>query len=444
MPAEGTAVQSKDRRGGLRALLDIVGRQSRNFHVMLRWHVAGGLIGGLAGSYLGMYPYDLGASVAEVGYLTSVNALSACVPALIGGALAQKYGRKRLVLYIWPFYIAFYVLTATATSWLYLIPAYLVYSVAYAGDPALGALYADSLDEETRAEAVSLDSTLSGILALTMPPIGAFIVEYLGGIRNPDSLRIFYGFYVVFHVLTMVYFWRWLQDDERYEEKESVREALRSINGLFTEGKVRRYLAFTIISSLSAGLSAPFVTIYIFSEVGVHPTFVGLMAAVSTGITYLALNLGAWWSDRTGRKAPIAVGYVLSASALVALAFADTTTTFFTYYILAALTAIGSAASSALVLEYVPSDLRSRYLGINEALMLLCIAAGTPVGGLIYASLGAKALFTVQAALQCFLVLPYFLLAIPETRRHGVRTPARLLRHPRIPSWLTLHPKTHH
>jgi len=348
------------------------------------------------------------------------------------------------VLYIWPSYVAFYLFMIMASSWLFLIPAYLVYAIAYAGDPAYGSLYADSLDEETRAEALSLDSTLSGMLAFLMPPIGGFLVEYFGGIRNPNSLRAFYGLYAVFHALTMVYFWRSLQDDGRYKKNGSIRESLESLNGIFMEGRIRRYLAFTIISSLTASLSAPFVTIYIFSGVGAPPTFVGMMATISTGITYLMLNLGAWWSDRIGRKPLVAMGYVLSALALMALALADTTASLLPYYLLAALAVIGSAASSALVQEYVPSDLRPRYFGVNEALTLLCLSAGSPLGGLIYASLGAQALFRIQSALQCFVVLPYFLLAIPETKKRGMRTPARLLRRPRIPSWLTLHPRTHH
>lgn len=167
------------------------------------------------------------------------------------------------------------------------------------------------------------------------------------------------------------------------------------------------------------------------------------MASLSTGITFLVLNLGAWWSDKVGRKALIAIGYILSASALLALAFANNVTSLLPYYIIASLAAIGSAANSALVQEYVPSDLRSRYFGAIEALMLLCLAIGPLLGGIIYASLGPQVLFSVQAFLQYFLILPYFLLAIPETRQR-TRTPAHLLRRPRIPCWLTLHPKTHH
>jgi len=98
------------------------------------------------------------------------------------------------------------------------------------------------------------------------------------------------------------------------------------------------------------------------------------MASLSTGITFLVLNLGAWWSDKVGRKALIAIGYILSASALLALAFANNVTSLLPYYIIASLAAIGSAANSALVQEYVPSDLRSRYFGAIEALMLLCLA----------------------------------------------------------------------
>ncbi len=443
MPTEGPATLARGRKLSLRRLGNIIKRQDRNFRVILFWHIVGGLLGGLSGSYLGMYPYDLGATITEVGYLTSVNALSACVPALVGGALAQKYGKKRIVLYIWPSYVGFFLLMMAAPNWLFLVPAYLVYAIAYAGDPAFVSLYADSLDEETRAEAISIDSTISGMLALLMPPVGGFLVEYFGGIRNPNSLRIFYGLYSVFHATTMVYFWKSLQDDGPHRNDESIRKSLGSLNAILIESRVRRYLVFTIISSLTAGLSAPFVTIYIFSEIGVSPTFVGIMTAASTGITYIILNLGAWWSDRVGRKTPIVMGYIFSASALVTLAFANTADSLLIYYFIAALTAIGSAANSALVYEYVPSDLRSRYFGAREGLTLLCLSIGPPIGGIIYALLGAKFLFLIQAGSQYFLILPYFLIAIPETKKTKVRTPARFLRRPRIPDWLILHPRTH-
>jgi MFS family permease len=444
MPAEEKTVLKERRKWSFRSLKAILERQSQNFRVIMAWHIAAGLLGGLAGSYLGMYPYNLGATLTEVGYLTSINALSACLPALLGGALAQKYGRKRLILWIWPSYVFFYIIMALAPSWHFIILAYLIYSIAYAGDPALGSLYADSLDQDTRAEAISLDSTISGILSLIMPPIGGFLIEYFGGIRNPNSLRPFYGLYAAFHAMTLLYFWKCLRDDGFYENDKGLWKTIESLGSIFKEGRLRRYLIFTVLASLTSGLSAPFVTIYIFSELGASPTFIGLMASLSTGLTYLALNLGALWSDRIGRKVPMGLGYLFSASALMILSLAKDTALLIPYYIASAMTAIGGAASSALIQEYVPQDLRSRYFGTNEAIMLLCLAAGPTIGGVIYASYGARALFWLQAFLQGFLILPYFFLAIPETRKPKERHPARFLRRPRIPSWLVLHPKTHH
>ncbi|MFB0504199.1 MAG: MFS transporter [Candidatus Bathyarchaeia archaeon] len=371
----------------------------------------------MAGSYLGMYPYDLGATIVEVGFLSSINYLSASIPAFVGGVLTHKYGRKRLLLYVWPSYVGFYLLTMIAPNWLFLIPAYLVYSIAYAGDPALSSIYADSLDENTRAEAVSILSTLSGISGLFMPPIGGLLIEYFGGIRNSNSLRVFYGLYTAFHALTIAYFYRYLEDDGICGASQNLRKALGSLKAIFEEGRMRNYLIFVILTSITSGLSLPFTTIYIFSEIGASSTSVGILTAISSGITYLTLNLGAWWSDRAGRKLPIILSFILSSSALTFLALADNPYSLFSYYLLVGLSAIGNAASTALLLEYVPSELRPQYFGVRETLMLLCLSISPPLGGFIYASIGAKALFLTHALIQGFIVIPFFLIAIPETRK---------------------------
>jgi MFS family permease len=79
----------------------------------------------------------------------------------------------------------------------------------------------------------------------------------------------------------------------------------------------------SLCSDLSHEMATTILPLFIAGQIAASPFALGLIEGISDGLASYFKFLGGWWTDRTGRRKPVAVaGYTLTALATSSFALA--------------------------------------------------------------------------------------------------------------------------
>ena len=106
--------------------------------------------GGFTTAYYSLYVRELGASPFVIGLISSLASLVVGLMRIPGGYFADTYGRKKIIV-IFTFVAGFsYLIFAAAPDWKSIVLATKVLNLSFVYFPALNALEADSIPEDSR------------------------------------------------------------------------------------------------------------------------------------------------------------------------------------------------------------------------------------------------------------------------------------------------------
>ncbi len=100
--------------------------------------------------YRSLYILELGASKEVLGALLMIETVGGMVFQLPGGVLADRFGRKKIMLLSAIIGLGSPLIYLLATSWVHIAPALLLASTSALSRPAYNALIAESLPPEKR------------------------------------------------------------------------------------------------------------------------------------------------------------------------------------------------------------------------------------------------------------------------------------------------------
>lgn len=421
-------------RAYIRSVREVIDRQPQNFRFWILVYVLSGVYSGLFGAFIGMYPRTLGATAAQIGFISSVAAIVAWVPQLLGGFLTDRYGRRWLLAGGWIFEAAMCLISYFARDWTWLLVSAIVASLGAFGGSASGAFMAESINEKDRAKGTMLLSILAAIPVIALPPVGAALISKLGGVKDAGALRIYFLLNLVRILVLFAYFS--LRTTETLGTRRNLSkgfsvfgELLSDLRELVALKRVRIYLAYTLMSGFASYLVGPFQAIIIYEVIGASPVFIGFLTSVSTVISYAAMTLGAVWSDRVGRKKPIIVASVISGIGWAFFLFARHQNMLIPFYIITSFSAVSGGAASALVMEYVPTSMRGRWYGTVNFVSLIPGAIAPVVGGWLFDNFSPRTPYYIFYIICFPIIVPFFLKFIPETMGSSRAEPTQDGRH---------------
>ncbi len=404
----------------LRSALEMMERQPANFRFWVVVYIFSGIYSGLFGPYIGMFPRALGATAAQIGLITAVASAAAWIPQLLGGFLSDRYGRRWLLAGGWIFEAGMCLVSYFARDWTWLLVSGIIASLGAFGGSASAAFFAESLNDKDRAKGTSMLATIAAIPVIALPPVGAALITKLGGVQNADALRIYFLLSLVRIVVIFAYF-----ATKTTETLEVRREVSRGSNilaqlagdlrELIAIKRVRMYLGYTLIASFSGQLVGPFQAIMVYEIIGATPVFIGFLTSMSSIIAYIAMNIGAVWSDRIGRKKPIILASAFSGAGWIFFLIARDQSMLVPFYVLTSVAALSGGAGSALAMEYVPSRMRGRWYGTLSFVSLIPGLFAPILGGWLFDTFSPRTPYYIFYFLSFAVIVPYFLKYIPET-----------------------------
>jgi MFS family permease len=275
---------------------------------------------------IGKEEFDLASNAAVLSFIVAFGLVKALTN-LGAGALAQRLGRRRLLIAGWAVALPVPVLIATAPSWAWIVAANVllginqglawsmtvVMKIDLVGPKRRG--FALGLNEAAGYGGVALAAGLSGWLATEFAARDVVVVA--GAVIA-----------VVAFLLSVLF----VRDTSAHVALEQthhpdadgnpprLREAFAQAS--YRVPALRSSSQAGLVNNLNDGLAWGLVPLFLAAH-GAGVAEVGLVAAIYPGVWSVAQIATGYWSDSVGRKPLIVAGMLVQAGALVVLALSN-------------------------------------------------------------------------------------------------------------------------
>ncbi|MCD6242745.1 MFS transporter [Candidatus Bathyarchaeota archaeon] len=413
-----------------------------NFLILIISWILMDFVNELPGTYYPDYVVNLGGTPTILGIISAVSFLALALVQFPGGYLADKYGRKWLVSSL-TFGVAIsYIFYAVAPSWHFILIGALFANLCLLYQPALNALFADSLPPEKRGMGFSIVNLITSVSTTPAPLIAMFLVTTYGPILG---MRIAYVIVTIFYFAAAVVRLK-LKESMKNVDKLDLKDAVKSIPRSLREGievwrRVPRSTFFLFLSRLILGsafaMCQPLFQIYAFYvlQIGGAPNpnlppdqdpalqlariYWGYaMMVVVVCMIILSFPVGRL-IDKIGRKKPLILAGLLIIPATLLFVYGNYLTLFISFPIVSLSQLLMFSSFQALFADLVAQDKRGTVTGSMNFFSYIFMAVGGFIGGLLYDKVSPQfpfLLIPVLSVPSTLLVLFYVHEPKPEDR----------------------------
>jgi MFS family permease len=300
------------------------------FSLLVAVNVFVGAMVGLERSALpliGREDFDLASSAAVLSFIAAFGLVKALTN-LGAGALAERIGRRRLLIAGWAVALPVPLLVATAPSWAWIVAANVllgvnqgltwsmtvVMKIDLVGPRRRG--LALGLNEAAGYGGVALAAGLSGLLAAELAARDVLVVAGAVVAGAAFLLSVLFVRDTGPHVA--------LEQVRHHPGADGNAPRLRQAfaQASYRVPALRSASQAGLVNNLNDGLAWGLVPLFLAAH-GAGVAEVGLVAAIYPGVWSVAQIATGAWSDRIGRKPPIVAGMLVQAAALLVLALSD-------------------------------------------------------------------------------------------------------------------------
>jgi MFS family permease len=385
---------------------------------------------------IGRDDFGIDSSAAVLSFIVAFGLVKALTN-LGAGALAERLGRRRLLIAGWAVALPVPLLIAVAPSWGWIVAANVllgmnqglawsmtvVMKIDLVGPKRRG--FALGLNEAAGYGGVALAAGLSGLLAAEFAARDVLIIAGAVIAVTAFLLSVFFVRDTGAHVA--------LEQAEHHPEADDTAPPLREAfaQASYRVPALRSASQAGLVNNLNDGLAWGLVPLFLAAN-GAGVAAVGLVAAVYPGVWSVAQIATGAWSDAIGRKPLIVAGMLVQAAALAVLALSNGAIGI--AVAAAALLGIGTAlvypTLIAAISDAVSPVARASVVGVYRFWRDMGYAAGALIAGLTADALGYGGAIALVAVLTASSGL-WVLIDMPN-RSSGLRASFGAQREP---SW---------
>lgn len=387
---------------------------------------SGSIVAGASG--LTLWAKDLNLSSFAVGLLgaISANAFGSAIGALIGGRLADKYGRKLIYTYDMLVYMLGILITIFSVNFPMLLTGFLITGIAVgAGVPASWTYISEISDSDNRAKHIGVSQFAWSC--------GPAIIFFLGVVLSPLGLL---GNRIIFGSLFIVAFIAWtlqrqlkesaLWEEERRKEQQAVKNGAKKrhpYKRLFSNMVSVKSLLFLIgvymFWNLVAGAMGFFMP-YVYSTVGgLTNSQANLLQTVMWVLTALSTYfIFAPFGDKISHRGLFFVGAALAAIAWIILTFVGMNWIALWAFVITWGISAGISAQAFYAL-WATELFPTKYRGGSQGIMFFAVRGSAGIWSIIFPTILNTLGFKVAGTFMIVLLLISLLIGViwaPHTR----------------------------
>jgi len=367
---------------------------------------------------------ELRTPILIVGLLATIQNTSRILFQLPGGILADRIGRKRVIVYGTSLRVVAALILFTARSWIQVAPGMILNAVASLYSPAFNALIAESLPEDRRGAAFGAYRMMTSIPRVFMPLISGYYLDILGigrGVRL--GLLMFSLAVFTAALLRELLLMETLHEGER-RDGSGFRESLEVLKRGRT---LLAMLAVSVVSGFAMRMTWAFLSVYAYYIIGLSTTQYGLLQTIAMGLSTPLYLLSGVIADRFGRVPCILIARGLGPmDSLSLLLLRDYRHLIAAYAIIGVAGGLGGGrlrgggfmggpAWQALIADLVPPRNRGKVMGAMATITGLAALPAPYIGGYLY-DLNPHLLLMLGSLIEA-LTIPIILLFIREAEK---------------------------
>jgi DHA1 family tetracycline resistance protein-like MFS transporter len=382
------------------------------------WNIGGAM----ANPFQSVYFSGLGADSVFIGYLLGVSSALTALMQLVGGYVADAWGRRKVI-------VVFSFLSA-ASAFIFILvsqPALLMVPIivgAVSGiyGPAFNATLTDSMVPELRARGLVSFTLVTSLPSIFFPYVGGAMMRTFGTL---GGLRIAFFLSGLFGVVGVSY--RALRLKETYPRNETKKK--KQVHDLISEffsdnlyvlrnatDGARKLLMYGILASVGTAMTVPYTSLYLVNIVNLPPEFYGLLTNVAGLISVLLLLPAAHIIERVGlRKSAIYASLSIPVNQLIFVE-AKGRNDFVTWTAVGGISgALLSPSLTALQADLSSQEVRGRIMAMFSVFSLIVAVPAQIAGGYMFVTLGPFSPFI--ASIPIFVLATSILVRIREPQR---------------------------
>jgi len=317
----------------------------------------------------------------EAGILVAIFSVSAFVGSMLGGALADKFGRRAMVL----FGLVFSALSSISMGLVDDLSAFYLLAVfvgllSNIGGPARQAMVADLLPKEKHSEGFGINR-VAGNLAWILGPT-------IGGLLAARSYMLLFVLDAVTSLITAVIVFKLIQETKPEASPGETQETiLQTFVGYRVVLADRLYMLFLLVSMLMLIVYQQMyntLSVYLRDSHGVTPQAYGMLLSLDAGVVVL---FQFWIARKIRPYAPMLMMMVGTLFYLVGFTMYGFVASYALFVVAILLITIGEMivmpVGQALVARLAPVDMRGRYMAIFGLSWTIPSAVGPWAAGLV-------------------------------------------------------------
>lgn len=391
-----------------------------NVKVLMACRVLWGWSTSIVYPFFSLYILALGGGSREVGLINSLGILAGMILYPVGGYIADRSGRVKLIGYSTLLYASTHLFFAFAQNWQMVAFGQFLSQLFLFYMPAMNALEADSLPPEARGKGFAVIMAVPGAVRIIAPSIGGWLIDWyqrnaaltndqalIRAVRMAWLVATVTGFVVA--AIRLKYLKETMKEDEvgepfRWRDiTQVIKEAYKSIGESvnWMSSSLRMVVGIEMLTAFSVAMSAPFYVVYAKQIIGISEYQWGLVMLISGFIgILLAFPMGSL-VDNVGAKKMILTGMGAAPLVLFSYQYAGGFSAIaLLLSIVSIINNIMRPAFSTLIADIIPRSRRGRlYSLIGERgvaisfgnfwgggfLLFLPAALGSYIGGEVYA-----------------------------------------------------------
>ena len=400
------------------------GFMTRNYLVLTLTSTLWGIPTSITYTYFSLYIFGLGGTETIIGLIIALGNATFVVFAIIGGHIADLYGRKRLVGLMTIILGLSRFLVAFAPNWQFLAFAIIITNVCWIFEPAFWAILADSINAQKRGTAFAYFSCLTFLPWAIMPSIGGYLIDIHGILPilrwtyiSSAVVSMIAGIIRLF-MLTETISPQNKEANERYGFRELgklVKDAFRGHlqTWLWMPNSALALTASYILWAFEYGLVEPYWIVYAEEIIRVTSTQWGIITAIGSTISIVSkILIVGKLLDKFSRRKILLVTTALDTLTYLLFIRCGMFTQVLTLWIASSLIwSFYEPTYSSLEADLIPEERRGRVFAAFGVAWSAFSVPASLIGGFVYerVSPGLSFVMASVGVMLCFILTALFI-----------------------------------
>ncbi len=383
-----------------------------NIAVIAASNAIKGFGGQIISTYIPIYFLSLGGSPLTLGLMTSITSVIQCIMLLLGGFIADYYGRRKIIIFTAFYSIVFPLLYAFTQDWRIFTALSVAGVLATLSSPASQAIVADSLPLEKRTTGIASLQVISSLPLTIAPMIGGWIIQNQG---LPDGFRLacMYAAATTFTSALIVFLFLKETLHHRLVAKHDVPNSSKLMNFLklphpFPSGLKALIISYALVV-FANGAVGQYYILYAHDVIGITALEWGIIVSLQFLLTNILKVPGGLLSDKFGKRKIMIISVLTCAPCTILFTFSQSFFQTLTVALLLIVTGIYYLpAHMALQSDLTPRIMRGRITALFGIISALSAALGSLTGGFLFQSVNQVApfyLFTAAELMATFFII---------------------------------------